>query len=134
MRVPPKALLREMLMQLDETHKWVNLSDGGHIENLAAMELLRRRCQFIILGDGEADPNLYFNGLATLICFEPDFPHQSTADQQFDEAQFECYRSLGQHIGAEALTALKLADSEAPVTCAAFKQQLTAQGDHVAAF
>jgi hypothetical protein len=30
---------------------------------------------------------------------EPAFPHQSTADQFFTEAQFEAYRSLGEHIG-----------------------------------
>jgi hypothetical protein len=28
----------------------------------------------------------------------PDFPHESTADQFFDDAQFESYRSLGVHI------------------------------------
>jgi hypothetical protein len=28
----------------------------------------------------------------------PDYPHQSTADQWFDEAQFESYRALGYHI------------------------------------
>ncbi len=30
---------------------------------------------------------------------EPIFPHHSTADQFFTEAQFEAYRSLGEHIG-----------------------------------
>ena len=29
----------------------------------------------------------------------PDFPHQSTADQFFDEKQFEAYRELGYNIG-----------------------------------
>ncbi len=29
----------------------------------------------------------------------PAFPHHSTADQFFDESQFESYRMLGQHIG-----------------------------------
>lgn len=29
----------------------------------------------------------------------PDFPQQPTADQWFDESQFESYRKLGQHIG-----------------------------------
>jgi len=29
----------------------------------------------------------------------PGFPHQSTADQWFDESQFESYRKLGHHIG-----------------------------------
>jgi hypothetical protein len=56
-----------MLSKLDEKWRWVNVSDGGHIENLATFELLRRRCKFIIIGDGEADPFHRFNGLATLI-------------------------------------------------------------------
>jgi len=178
-RVRPVAFLLEMLGKLDETHRWVNLSDGGHIENLAAIELVRRRCKYIIIGDGEADPNHHFNGLATLmrcasidlgieikidldairlrkskedsesaVCGrhwtvgtityppttadgapeegyllylkssftgdegemvreyrhrEPLFPHQSTADQFFDEDQFEAYRALGQHVAEEAL-------------------------------
>lgn len=33
----------------------------------------------------------------------PDYPHQSTADQWFDEAQFESYRALGYHIARSAL-------------------------------
>jgi hypothetical protein len=66
-RVPPRALVKETLSWLDEKWRWVNVSDGGHIENLATFELLRRRCKFIIIGDGEADPNHNFSGLATLI-------------------------------------------------------------------
>ena len=31
-------------------------------------------------------------------------PHQTTADQVFEEDQFEAYRSLGEHIGEDALT------------------------------
>src|SRR5262249_14145996 len=31
----------------------------------------------------------------------PAFPHHSTVDQFFDEAQFESYRALGYHIGRE---------------------------------
>jgi hypothetical protein len=31
----------------------------------------------------------------------PDFPHQSTAEQFFDEAQWESYRELGMHIGSK---------------------------------
>ncbi|GAO35407.1 hypothetical protein SCT_0793 [Sulfuricella sp. T08] len=30
----------------------------------------------------------------------PGFPHQSTGDQDFDEAQFESYRKLGHHLAA----------------------------------
>jgi hypothetical protein len=32
----------------------------------------------------------------------PAFPHHSTADQYFDEVQFEAYRMLGEHIGRVA--------------------------------
>ena len=178
-RVRPVAFLREMISKLDETHRWVNLSDGGHIENLAAIELLRRRCKYIIVGDGEADPQLHFGGLATLLRTayldlgieieinldalrlqqpesgessgtsaehwaagtirypgtgdnddieegyllylkssfsgdeneiirefrhrNPTFPHQTTADQFFDEGQFEAYRALGEHIAGRAV-------------------------------
>ena len=41
----------------------------------------------------------------------PDFPHETTADQFFGESQFESYRALGQHIAegvfTEALTDMK---------------------------
>lgn len=32
----------------------------------------------------------------------PGFPHQSTADQYFDDSQFEAYRSLGAHMADQA--------------------------------
>jgi hypothetical protein len=35
----------------------------------------------------------------------PDFPHQTTADQFFDEKQFEAYRMLGEHVAAMVFTA-----------------------------
>jgi hypothetical protein len=154
---------------MDETKSWVNLSDGGHIENLAVYELLRRRTKFIICIDGEADPDFTFQGLMTitrhaqldfgiridsslddirphpetklsrshyhlsrihyppipedelpaatgLLLYlklsvtgneselirryrhnNPDFPHQTTLDQFFDQEQFESYRQLGTH-------------------------------------
>jgi hypothetical protein len=177
-RVRPKALLWEMRGRLDEDRRWVNVSDGGHIENLGAIELLRRRCKYLILCDGEQDIEHRFGSLATLIrtarldlgvhididvdglrlrdrytsrhwamgrvVYPPrpgesesseeqgyvlylkssltgdedevireyraknsDFPHESTADQMFDEAQFEAYRSLGQHIAEQALEQLE---------------------------
>jgi len=33
----------------------------------------------------------------------PDFPHETTADQWFSESQFESYRALGYFIACEAL-------------------------------
>jgi len=41
----------------------------------------------------------------------PDFPHESTADQFFDDAQFESYRALGVHI-AEDTFAIWTGDPE----------------------
>lgn len=162
-------LLREMFGLADEKRPYINVSDGGHIENLGVYELLRRRCKYIVAIDGEQDPKMTFQGLTTLqrlasidlgvkidigvdalrlsdkglshshfaFCRihypqderggkesygymiylklsltgnegefirryrldEPDFPHHSTADQFFTEAQFEAYRSLGEHVG-----------------------------------
>jgi hypothetical protein len=161
----------EMFGQAREGGHFLNLSDGGHIENLAVYELLRRRCKFIVAIDGEQDQKMTFAGLATLqrlayidlgvkididlddlrltdrgmsrshfsfcrISYpqgtrdgdpvygyliyvklsltgnegeflrryrldEPAFPHTSTADQFFTEAQFEAYRSLGEHVGGK---------------------------------
>ncbi|MES2922376.1 MAG: patatin-like phospholipase family protein [Verrucomicrobiota bacterium] len=59
-------LLKEMLGTMDEKLPWLNVSDGGHIENLAVYELLRRRCKFIVAVDGEQDERMTFAGLTTL--------------------------------------------------------------------
>ncbi|HEX5759521.1 MAG TPA: hypothetical protein VF121_10030 [Thermoanaerobaculia bacterium] len=160
------------------------LSDGGHFENLAGYELIRRRLPVIVLVDAEQDQDFVFGGLSNLvrkaridfgaevtflekpeldaaidppmpgvvgtledlrrkkdtgysgahaalarIRYEdepgrtgevlyvkatltgdepadvieysrahPAFPHESTGDQFFDEAQWESYRKLGEHI------------------------------------
>jgi hypothetical protein len=176
-------LLKEMLGSMDEKSPWLNVSDGGHIENLGVYELLRRRCKYIVAVDGEQDSRMTFAALTTLqrlaaidlgvqidvnlddlrlndkgysrshfrFCRikypskdsdepvgyllylklsltgnegeflrryrldEPAFPHHSTADQFFSEAQFEAYRSLGEHVGDKLfLKALvgKLANSD----------------------
>jgi hypothetical protein len=168
--VGPWYLLRELLSRIDESSRHVNVTDGGHIENLGIYELLRRRCRYIVACDAEADPGLTFVSLAKLIRYaridlgveidirldelrideagysrshcvlakvyypprdggdvevghllyvkasitgeeteaireyrarNVDFPHETTADQFFDEAQFESYRELGHHIAAE---------------------------------
>lgn len=167
------CLLREMTaLGMTEKKRWLNLSDGGHIENMGVYELLRRRCKFIVCVDGECDPLFSFAGLMTMVrhaqidfgvriepCVtslqphpdtgysrthslftrihypaagghaegtglllylklsltgnepelinryrrqHPEFPHQSTLDQFFDEEQFEAYRQLGVH-AAEGL-------------------------------
>ncbi len=62
------CLLKEMSgVKMDERGPWLYLSDGGHIENMAVYELLRRRCKFIICVDGESDSDYEFTGLMTLV-------------------------------------------------------------------
>jgi hypothetical protein len=156
----PVYLVYEALRRNRAARALVNVSDGGHIENLGIYELLRRRCRFIIASDAEADANTTFGSLAALIRFarldlgieididlteirrnqeglsrrhctlgriyypgghtgqllyikssmsgaesemireyrtrNASFPHETTADQFFDEGQFEAYRALGQ--------------------------------------
>lgn len=176
---------RELLASMNERCAFLNLSDGGHIENLGAYELLRRRCKFILCVDGGEEPGMECADLTRLqryaeidlgIGFEygiadlgiqpngfsrasailvkitypatsggqptalgwmiylklavtgiepayvldyrrenPKFPHESTGDQIYDEAQFEAYRRLGQ-CAAENLFRDELVDSSSPAT------------------
>jgi hypothetical protein len=59
-------LLREMLGWMNEKSPWLNISDGGHIENLGVYELLRRRCKYIVAVDGEQDQRMTFAALTNL--------------------------------------------------------------------
>ncbi len=160
-------LLMELFGMAGEDSDFVNLSDGGHLENLGIYELVRRKCSLIVAGDGEQDIGLHFGSLGNVIRMckvdhgadididisrirkdetsglsdahcavgkiayndgtqgtliylkssltgdEPtdikqyksdyfEFPHETTADQFFDETQFECYRKLGRHIAEKA--------------------------------
>jgi hypothetical protein len=60
-------LLWELLGQTDEKKKWVHLSDGGHFENLAVYELIRRRCRYIVCCDAGTDPQASDDNLAAMI-------------------------------------------------------------------
>lgn len=52
---------------LNEDSCLVQLSDGGHFENLGLYELVRRRLRLIIACDGSADPRYEFSDLANAI-------------------------------------------------------------------
>jgi hypothetical protein len=179
----PWYLIRQAIGWMDEKSTFVNLSDGGHIENLGLYELLRRRCRYIVVIDGECDPKIECGALMQAarfakldfgvkvqidldrfrikqdgsvsyhfsfgeICYprinqeepeelrgqilyiklsrsgnepagvehyrllNPDFPHQSTADQFFDEAQFEAYRCLGEHIAEDIFAFANIKSNE----------------------
>ena len=49
-----------------EERTFVQLSDGGHFENTAIYELIRRRSRLILASDGGADPKFSFSDLQTL--------------------------------------------------------------------
>ncbi len=56
------------LFDMSGIDRWrVNLSDGGHIENLGVFELLRRKCRLIIAIDAGADPKYSFSDLKNLV-------------------------------------------------------------------
>jgi hypothetical protein len=57
--------LYELYSGFKETKPWLQLSDGGHFENLALYELIRRRLKLIVVLDGGADPNFNFADLQT---------------------------------------------------------------------
>lgn len=174
-------LFSEVFANSDQQRSYVYLSDGGHFENLAVYELIRRRCRLIVACDADADGAYQFSDLLSLVekaradfgarieikfqdiqppagsrecpqtcavgtiyydpkdstdtgtlilvkasmpertaapCSSSDrklpddvwryfeqhvtFPHQSTADQWFNELQFESYRALGEYIGCQA--------------------------------
>ncbi|MFA5192154.1 MAG: patatin-like phospholipase family protein [Verrucomicrobiia bacterium] len=153
---------------------YMHLSDGGHFENLALYELIRRHCRYVIVSDAGQDPEfdftdfgratrrvredfgveieinltplkpdadgiskqhlavgtIHYDGVAgtdkgTIVYFKPslvgdeppdvlqyrrrapDFPHETTGDQFFDEAQWESYRRLGEHICHASLRMVK---------------------------
>ena len=155
------CLLRELFGAASDESKYVYLSDGGHFENLAVYELVRRRCKLIVACDASSDSGYKFADLynamercridfgveitrmtwhtvpqnghvsqhfdlcrirytpgndsddGVLLYLKPalkgddpedllgycrinqSFPHDSTADQWFDEERFENYRNLG---------------------------------------
>ena len=190
------CLLREMTgFGMTEKSDWLNLSDGGHIENMGLYELLRRRCKFIVCVDGEADPRSTFDGQITVVrhaqidfgiqieprlddfrpdpesrlsrthaqlfrihypesgqgrpaalglmlylklsltgdeaellkryrMIHPDFPHQSTLDQFYDEEQFEAYRQLGVHVAEGMFAPALLTQDRHPADVATWFRQL----------
>lgn len=175
-RVGFACLLEELLGSTNDDSKYVYLSDGGHFENLAVYELVRRRCKLIIASDASCDSAYGFGDLhnaiercrtdfgveivlddlqeiapkagaddpgtviseahfavgkirynpespeedgtiiylkPALVAGDPDdvlafakkdkaFPHDTTANQWFDENHFESYRALGEASGTGA--------------------------------
>jgi patatin-like phospholipase len=60
-------LIRELTADTNARSPFVLLSDGGHFENMALYELIRRRCRFIVLSDAEEDPKFKLEGIGGAI-------------------------------------------------------------------
>jgi hypothetical protein len=72
--VPPASpsfagfrLLSELLGSIDDTSKYVYLTDGGHFDNMGLYELVRRRCYRIVICDAEQDGNYTYEGIGAAI-------------------------------------------------------------------
>ncbi len=60
-------LFNEALGNTNDTYKWIQLSDGGHFENLGLYEMVLRRCHSIIVVDADADCEYEFEDLGNAI-------------------------------------------------------------------
>lgn len=63
----PLYFFYELLGRIGSEKKMINISDGGHIENLGAYELLRRGCRLIIAVDAGEDKIYSFADLNNFI-------------------------------------------------------------------
>jgi len=64
-----------------EDRPFIQLTDGGHFENMAVYELVRRRVKLIIVCDGGADPDFSFSDFQTTIRrIEDDFGARAKVD------------------------------------------------------
>ena len=61
-----RGFLRERSMSLLVPVSYTHL-DGGHFENLGLYELIRRKCRYIIVSDGEQDESYVFESLGGAI-------------------------------------------------------------------
>jgi hypothetical protein len=60
-------LMYDLIGKSDIETDYVCLSDGGHFDNMGLYELIRRRCHYIIVGDGEQDDDSSCEGLANAV-------------------------------------------------------------------
>ena len=63
----PYYFVKELLGACHESDALINLSDGGHIENLGAYQLIKRGCRFVIVFDAGADPEFFMEDFGNLL-------------------------------------------------------------------
>ena len=60
-------LINDLVGRSDIHSDYVCLSDGAHFDNMGLYELVRRHCNYIVLGDAEEDSSSTCDGLANAI-------------------------------------------------------------------
>lgn len=70
-RASPRFALRPILAETfgltNDQNPYINVSDGGHFENLGLYEMVLRRCHFILVSDAGEDPTYDFEDLGNAI-------------------------------------------------------------------
>jgi Patatin-like phospholipase len=61
------SIIREAFGLTNDSSPYVYLSDGGHFENLALYEMIRRHCRYIVVLDGGADPKYTYEDLGNAL-------------------------------------------------------------------
>lgn len=61
------SLLSELTGSTHDRGPAIYLSDGGHFENLALYEMVRRRCRYIVVSDAAADPKCALKDLGNAV-------------------------------------------------------------------
>ena len=59
--------LAELFGMTDDNRRFVNLSDGGHFDNLGVYELIRRNCRYIVVCDAGQDDRFVCEDLGALV-------------------------------------------------------------------
>jgi len=100
-------LLNEALGNTDDSYEWIELSDGGHFENLGLYEMILRRCLHIIVVDADADGEFHFEDLGNAIrkieidlgvpITFPDFPHGLPMKRGAEPLNVYCVRGQIQY-------------------------------------
>jgi hypothetical protein len=62
-----RPLFAELFGLTGSSSKYVQLSDGGHFENLGVYEMILRRCRLIVVSDAGRDPGSGFEDLGNAI-------------------------------------------------------------------
>lgn len=98
------AILRELRGETHDRGLDIYLSDGGHFENLALYEMVRRRCKYLLVSDAGADPACALKDLGNAVRkvkidfnVDIDFPKLRLAgrDTPLDEDRKQTAWALG---------------------------------------